>query len=85
MAAHCPTGYTQAMQNLDKDRPARIRQEAADRVAKAQRECRRSVYWPVVAALLIGLVVGFAAGLLAAEGWYAGREMIFIPTDGTEV
>lgn len=73
------------MQPLDKDEPARIRREAAERVAEAQRAYRRSWYALVVAALVLGAFLGFGAGLLIADHWSGGREVIFIPMDGTDV
>lgn len=73
------------MSSLDKDGPARIRREAAERVAEAGRQLRRSRYALLAVSLILGILLGFGAGLLVADVWHNGREVIFIPINGTDV
>lgn len=73
------------MQSLETDTPDRIRQAAAERVAAAERQLRRSRYALVAVSLILGILLGFGAGLLATDHWSGGREVIFIPIDGTEI
>ena len=73
------------MQSLDKDRPAQIRREAAERVAQAIAAERRSTIRLVVFVLVIGALVGFGAGVLVMKHWGEGRQVIFVPLNGTEV
>jgi len=70
------------MKPLDKDEPARMRREAAERVAKAKRNYRNSLCWLVGTAMLMGILIGYGAGLLLAHHWSGGRDVIFIQVDG---
>ena len=61
VACSGPVVYTQPMRNLDEDLPAQMRQEAADRVARAQREYRRARYalgaWVAVVVAAVAVTV----------------------------
>lgn len=70
------------MQNLDKDRPAQIRGEAAERVARATQAERRSLRKLLTLALVLGFGIGFAAGVIVAERWLSDRHVILIPANG---
>tara|TARA_R100000005_G_scaffold75323_1_gene42502 strand:+ start:3330 stop:3548 length:219 start_codon:yes stop_codon:yes gene_type:complete len=72
------------MQPLDTDRPAQIRQEAADRVAQATAAHRRSTLKLIALAFILGALVGLGAGVLVMDRWQ-GQQVIFIPANGTEV
>tara|TARA_R110000772_G_scaffold267274_1_gene390883 strand:+ start:680 stop:898 length:219 start_codon:yes stop_codon:yes gene_type:complete len=72
------------MQNLDKDRPAQIRQEAADNVLRATAAERRSLHKLIIVAFVLGALVGLGAGVLVMDRWQ-GQQVIFIPANGTEV
>lgn len=67
------------------NRPAQVRQEAADRVAQATAAERRSLHKLIALAFILGALVGFGAGVLVMDRWGDGREVIFIPANGTEV
>jgi len=57
------TRYTQPIQNLNKCKPAhQIREEAAERVAQAERPERRSLRGLLAIMLTIGILIGFEAG-----------------------
>jgi hypothetical protein len=63
VAALIAYGYTQPMQNLDQDKPAKIRQEAQEAVYRAQREYRQAHYALVA---FIALVVAAVAVVVLA-------------------
>ena len=65
VAVPCPAVYTHPMKPLDTDKPAQIRQEAADGVVRAQREYRRARYTLIT---LIVLVVAAVAVTVVALG-----------------
>ena len=81
VAVPYPAVYTGTMQSLDTGKPARAHQEATE-AAKAR---RRSLHKLLLIAVVMGALLGFAAGLLVADRWYGGREVIFVPTNGIEV
>jgi len=67
------------------DRPAQIRQEAAERVAQAIAAERRSTFKLIAVVFVLGALVGFGAGVLVMKQWGEGRLVIFVPLNGTEV
>lgn len=73
------------MRNLNPDPRARVRQEAAKRLSNAHRENRRSLHKLMALSLALGIMIGLALGILVAERWLGGQEVIFIPANGTEV
>ena len=79
-----PSRYTHPMKPAD-NRPAQIRQEVAERVARAQREDRRSLHKLMALTLALGIMIGLALGILVAERWIGGQEVIFIPANGVDV
>lgn len=85
VAAMTSYGYTSAMHLPAQDRPAQIRQEAAERVAKAERAYGRTLHKLLALALVLGILIGFAAGILVADRWLSDRQVIFIPANGTKV
>ena len=71
--------------NKHDDLAARIRTQLEPYVAKLNDDNRRVTRKLVAAALVLGLVAGFGLGVLVADRWGGGREVIFIPMDGTDV
>ncbi|MDO8864052.1 hypothetical protein Q6D67_20400 [Haliea sp. E1-2-M8] len=41
-------------------------------------------YGLIVVVLVLGASLGFGAGLLVADHWSGGREVIFIPVEGRD-
>lgn len=76
--------YTHPMKPADTDRPARMRQEAADNVLRATAAERRSLHKLIALAFILGVLVGLGAGVLVMDRWQ-GQQVIFIPANGTEV
>jgi hypothetical protein len=35
--------------------------------------------------LALGIMIGLALGILVAERWLGGQQVIFVPANGTEV
>jgi hypothetical protein len=73
------------MRNLDTDKPARMRQEAAERLSKAHREDRRWLHKLMALSLALGIMIGFALGVMVAERWLSDRQVIVIPANGMKV
>lgn len=70
---------------MDSDMPAKVRQDAAKRLSKAHREDRRSLHKLMALSLALGIMIGLALGILVAERWIGGQEVIFIPANGVDV